>query len=108
MVTVMFVSGEYRMYIMDRDFFETDIYGDMFIDLTDVVDEKLLDNAYKMYGVPIALKTTDCKFLKDIDFCGDNLYVGLTAVGAPDEGNKNIDKEVETAKKALKILIEGK
>lgn len=106
-VSVMFVSGDYRMYIMDKEFFEVEMYNEMFMDLSDLISEDVKENAYKIMGKPIAVKTTDCKFLQDVKFSGEELYVGLTAIADPDRGNKNVDAEVETAKKALKILIEG-
>lgn len=106
-VSVMFASRDYDVFIMDKDFFEADVYGDMFVDLSDVLPAHMAEDAVKMRGKPMAVKTTHCKFLNDLSFSGDDLYVGFSALRLSDEGKEKYETRHNALKKVFDDIILG-
>ena len=104
-VSVMFASGDYDMFIMDKDYFTADIYGDMFVDLSDIAPEEMKSDAVLMRGKPVAIKTSHSKFLNDLSFSDDELYVGFCALRLGDEENEKRAERHNELKEVFENII---
>ena len=99
-VSIMFASGDYQMFIMDKEFFEADIYGEMFVDISDIITEEMAEDSVKMRG--------KSKFLNDALVSGDNLYVGLILIRESDKGKEKIELLHKTSEDVLEKIIINK
>lgn len=106
-LTLTFVSGETRLYIMDRVFFETYQFAEMFEDLSLVLSPETLDGAIEYGGAAIAIPVSSCPFLKNAAITGDNLYAGILAKTKAQQGSiKNLDALYDASVKLIKIMTE--
>ena len=107
-VSVMFASGDYQMFIMDKEFFEADIYGEMFVDISDIITEEMAEDSVKMRGKSVAFKTTHSKFLNDAGVSGENLYLGLIVIRESDKGKEKMELLHKISEDVLKEVIINK
>lgn len=104
-LTISFVDGSTRIFIMEKDFFEIETYAEMFKPLNDVVDEKYLENGFKKQDLTIAISTLDCPVLVQNKMANENLFVGILNINPVDEGTKNIDNIYNASETILKEFM---
>lgn len=102
---VLFASGDYQLYIMDKEYFEAEVCNEMFIDLSDMLPEEMKDGAIMRDGEIIAIKTGKSSFLSDRAMTGDNLYIGISGLIEDNKNNEKSIKLLEGAKKFFKENI---
>ena len=100
----MFASGDYQLYIMDKEYFEAEVCNEMFIDLSPLLSEEMKDGAIMRGGEIIAIKTEKSKFLNDNNFSGENIYVGISGLI---EDNKKSEKAIKLLDGAKKFFKEN-
>lgn len=101
----MFASGDYQIYIMDKEYFEADICNEMFIDLSPLLTAELKEGAIMRGGEIVAVKTQLSSFLNQNGFSGDNIYVGISGLIEDNKDNEKSIKLLENAKKFFKENI---
>lgn len=90
---LLMVSGETRLFIMDKAYFEMEAYSDMFVSLEGVLqNEQMLAQGIGYDGKVIAVRAGDCPYLTELGIKGEDLYVGVVAITPANEKMKNIDK----------------
>lgn len=104
-LAITFVDGSTRMYIMEKNFFASEMYAEMFQPLEGIIDEKYLANSLKYNGKSIALSTLDCSFLVENNAARENLYVGILAITDSVKSKKNIDEIYIASENMLKEFI---
>ncbi len=91
---VLFASGDYQIYIMDKEYFSAEVCREMFIDLSSMLPDEMREDAVLRGEEITAIKTTHSAFLNDNGFSGDNIYIGIS-------GLINDNKDSEEAKLLL-------
>lgn len=104
-LSIAFIDGSTRIFIMDKDFFMVENYAEMFKPLEGIVDKKYLDNAFEFKGSTIAVSSTDCPFLVNNGLAHENLYVGILGINKIDEGKKDIEKIYKASEEILKGFL---
>ena len=106
-LTLTFVDGESRMYIMDSDYFKAEQFAEMFEDLSLILPREKLGGAIEYGGVPIAIPTSSCPFLKNAEISGENLYVGILAKTETQQNSvKNLDALYDASVNLIKTMTE--
>ena len=96
---ILFIDGSTRLFILDRDF--VDAYAELFEDLSDIVSEDKLENAFEYENQKIAVSTLDCPILEKYALARENLYVGILSVAENDIENA---LKFKTAVEVIKML----
>ena len=96
---LMFVDGETRLFIMERDFL--DAYGDSFEDLDGILPAGKLEDAFEYGGRKIAVSTLECPQLAKYGLSKEGLYMGIISLN---ENNKKFAENYQTSVKLIKEL----
>lgn len=104
-VNLMLASGDYQIYIMDKEFISTANCMDLFIDLSDMIPEEMKEDAVMRGDEIIGIKTTYSKYLNDAGVSGDNIYIGISMVVGDKKNDKDAHILFENAKEFFKNNI---
>lgn len=96
---LLFVDGETRLFIMDRDFIE--VYADGFENLEGILPEDKLKGAFESGGNKIAVSTLNCPMLEKYGLSKENLYMGIISMN---ENNLKYLKNYQTSVKLIQEL----
>ena len=98
---LLFVDGETRMFILERDFM--DAYVDAFENLDGILPDDTLENALEYEGKKIAVSTLNCPKLEKYGLSKDNLYMGILTIN---ENNLKYLKNYQTSVKLIQELAQ--
>ena len=92
---------------MDSDYFKVEQFAEMFEDLSLILPREKLGGAIEYGGVPIAIPTSSCPFLKNAEISGENLYVGILAKTETQQNSvKNLDALYDASVNLIKTMTE--
>ena len=104
-LTITFVDGSTRIFIMEKDFFNVELYAEMFQPLEGIIDNKYLENGAKFKGKAIGISSMDCPFLTENNMADENLYVGILTVTPADKDKDKINGIYKASENILKEFI---
>lgn len=104
-LSVTFIDGGTRVFIMDKAFFDVENYAEMFKPLHGIADGERLKNGIEFNGVTIAVSTMDCPYLVENKMAAPHLYVGILNINKVDEDKKNIANIYKASEDLLKEFM---
>ena len=102
---VSFVTGEYRLYIMGKEFFETESFAECFETLDGILPSNSLDGGIKFGGGTIAVSAKNCPYLQDTGIDCEKLYVGILHTTEATKNVKNIDVLYDASKRLISEMV---
>ncbi|MBO4898025.1 MAG: hypothetical protein J5590_06985 [Clostridia bacterium] len=104
-IPISFAAGENRLYIMDKEFFESETYGDGFEDLKTLLPAEALEDGAVYDGKTVAVPAENCPYLKDTGIKCDNLFVGIPCETEALKKQKNAEASSEASKRLICELV---
>lgn len=102
---VTFVSGEYRLYIMEKEFFETETFAECFEQLDGLLPADSLEGGLYFGDGIIAIPAKNCPYLTDTGIDCEKLYVGILSITDAMKNVKNIDALYDASKSLIKEMV---